>query len=49
MRCCREPSSAGQSAAEIEAAVHAEQTAKLLERRTAEVDAERETVIKLQK
>jgi hypothetical protein len=46
---CREPSSAGQSVAEIEAAVQAEQTAKLLERRTAEVDAEREAVIKLQK
>jgi hypothetical protein len=46
---CREPSNVGQSVAEIEAAVQAEQTAKLLERRTAEVDAERETVIKLQK
>lgn len=39
----------GQSIAEIEAVVAAEQAAKQLERRTAEVNAEKETVIKLQK
>lgn len=45
----REASNAGQSVAEIEAAVQAEQTMKLVERRTAEVDAEKGAVQKLQK
>ncbi len=45
----REASNAGQSVAEIEAAVQAEQTAKLLDRRTSEVAAEREAVQRLQK
>ena len=39
----------GQSIAEIEAAVQAEQMAKLLEKRTAEVAAEKETIHKLQR
>lgn len=46
---CREASTAGQSIAEIEAAVQAEETKKLLDRRTADLDTEKEAVIKLQK